>query len=182
MRHVFYILLVVLVSLQCRQDAPDYITQFPGKPEVNQFIKEEHEHLLEQMEKLVQTKDSTRQVAKRILELMRHHFQEEEDYVLPPLRALPALASGMIPEHSSEIIRLTEKLKSQLSHINAEHQMIMVHLRELKLAVAYDSLPDVTLLEEQVHKHARAEEEVYFPAAILIGEYLKGKRAPHREE
>ena len=53
-------MLLVSMLLQCRQDAPDYIKQFPQKPEVPHVIKEEHEHLLMQMERLVQTKDSTR--------------------------------------------------------------------------------------------------------------------------
>ena len=59
--------------------------------------------------------------------------------------------------------------------MNAEHQMIMAHLSELKQAAAYDNHPDITLLEEQIYRHAKAEEEVYFPAAIVIGEYLKQK-------
>ena len=177
MQRILYILLMVVVLAQCRRQEPDYITQFPGKPEVPHFIKEEHEHLLGELKKLTLTKDSTGRVAARTREFMQHHFQEEEDYVLPPLQTLPSLASEIIPEHSAEIIRLTEKLRSQLTHMNAEHQMIMAHLSELKQAAAYDNHPDITWLEEQIYKHAKAEEEVYFPAAIVIGGYLKQKGA-----
>lgn len=177
MRHILYILLLILVLAQCRRKEPDYLTQFPGKPEVPACIKEEHERLLRQMEKLTVLKDSTGRVAARTLQLMQHHFQEEEDYVLPPLRTLPLLASELIPAHSAEIIRLTEKLRSQLAHLNAEHQMVRNHLEELRLAIAYDKRPDISMLEEEVARHARVEEEVYFPAAILVGEYLKQKGA-----
>lgn len=59
--------------------------------------------------------------------------------------------------------------------MNADHQIIRAHLKELKLAAAYDNHPDVTLLEAQIDRYAMAEEEVYFPAVILIGEYLKQK-------
>lgn len=175
MERILYILLMVAMLAQCRREQPDYMTQFPGKPEVPHFIKQEHDYLLGELEKLTLTKDSTGRVAARTLEFMQHHFQEEEQYVLPPLQSLPSLASEIIPEHSAEIIRLTEKLRSQLTHMNADHQMIMAHLEELKQAAAYDNHPDVTLLEEQIHRHARVEEEVYFPAAIVIGEYLKQK-------
>lgn len=174
---VLYILLLVSLLGQCRRQESDYLTQFPGKPDVPYCIKEEHDHLLREMEKLTLAKDSTSRVATRTLELMRHHFQEEEDYVLPPLQTLPMLASEMIPEHSAEIIRLTEKLRSQLAHMNAEHQMIRTHLKELRVAVAYDNRPDISLLEEQIDRHARVEEEVYFPAAMLVGKYLKEMRA-----
>jgi hypothetical protein len=108
---------------------------------------------------------------------MRHYFQEEEDYVLPPLQTLPSLGSEIIPAHGAEIIRLTEKLRSQLSHMNTEHQMIKAHVKELKLAALMTTTRMSALLEERIHKHASAEEEVYFPAAILVGEYLKQKGA-----
>lgn len=175
MQRILYFLVMVSLLIQCRQEGSDYITQFPGKPEVPQCIKEEHEYLLDHIAKLSLTKDSTGRVATRTLELMRHHFQEEEDYMLVPLATLPSLASDIIPDQSSDIIRLTEKLRSQLTHINAEHQMIVAHLKELKVAAAYDGHPDFSWLEEQIYRHARAEEEVYFPAAILVGEYLKTK-------
>lgn len=175
MQRILYILLFLSVLLQCRREEPDYITQFSGKPEVPHFIKQEHGYLLGELEKLTLTKDSTGRVAARTMKFMHHHFQEEEDYVLPPLQTLPSLASEIIPEHSAEIIRLTEKLRSQLTHMNAEHQMIMALLEELKQAAAYDNHPDITWLEEQINRHAKAEEEVFFPAAIVIGEYLKQK-------
>ena len=175
MKCFFYILLLAGVLGQCRKEAPDYITQFPGKPEVPRYLMEEHEYLLGEMEKLSLGEDSTGRVAAKLFELMQHHFQEEEDYVFPPLQTLPSLASEIIPENSAQIIGLTEKLRSQLTHMNVEHQMIRAHLKALKLAAAYENHPDVTSLEEKIHRHSTAEEEVYFPVAILIGEYLKQK-------
>lgn len=68
-------------------------------------------------------------VAIKLNELLQHHFKEEENYVLPPLGLLPLLANEKLPENSNEVISLTEKLKSQLSHISAEHQMIKAFIQ-----------------------------------------------------
>jgi hemerythrin superfamily protein len=120
-------------------------------------------------------RDSAGRVAVKLDELMQHHFKEEEDYVFPPLGLLPALASGEIPGKSKEIIQLTDKLKSQLSHMNLEHQLIKAYLAGIKQADSTHSHPEIIEFEKVLHKHAAAEEEILFPGAILVGEYLKIK-------
>jgi len=175
MKYFLYIITTVLL-ISCRNKEADYITVFPGKPEVPSSIKNEHEYLLQQMHKLTLSRDSTGRIALKLDSLLQHHFQEEEDFVLPPLGHLSSLASGEIPERSIEVIQLTEKLKSQLNHMSAEHQLIKAWLGELKQAAVLDNHPQVIEFEKAVHNHATTEEEVYFPASILVGEYLKLRR------
>lgn len=169
------LILLVLLTSQCRDKAVDYnyITLFPGKPDVPSSIKNEHDSLLARLHVITTFKDSTGIVAVKLLELMEHHFTEEEDFVLPPLGLLPSLASGVMPEKSEEVIQLTEKLKSQLAHMSAEHQLIKANMDELLRAAGKESHPEIITFIRAVHKHATIEEEVYFPAAILAGEYLK---------
>jgi hypothetical protein len=35
--------------------------------------------------------------------------------------------------------------------------------------------PEITEFEKALHKHASEEEEIFFPAAFLVGDYLKLK-------
>ena len=104
---------------------------------------------------------------------MEHHFREEEDFVFPPLGLLPSLASGEISEKREEVIQLTEKLKSQLAHMSVEHQLIKAHMSDLERTARKDNHAGIIAFIQDVNKHARIEEEIYFPAAILVGEYLK---------
>lgn len=153
------------------------ITQFPGKPEVPATLKEDHIYLLKKLERIAFFQDSSGLTARKLKNLMQHHFQEEEDYVLSPLGLLPMLASGKIPEQSGTVIKLTEKFKSQLTHMNIEHQMIAAYLEEMRLADKDKNHPEIFEFEKEVHKHAKGEEEVFFPAAILVGDFLKLKSA-----
>jgi len=180
MKYLIYLLPLVLWISQCRHKQADYISLFPGKPDVPSSIKQEHEHLLKQMHAFTLYQDSTGRVAAKLDSLMQHHFQEEEDFMLPPLGHLPLLASGAVPAQREDVIRLTGKLKSQLTHMSAEHQLIKAYMGELKQAAARDNHPEISEFEKELHKHATSEEEVLFPAAILVGEYLKLKALPDK--
>ena len=170
------ILFLLLLSIcQCRDKKVDdnYIMLFPGKPDMPSSIKNEHDSLLARLHVITLFQDSTGIVAIKLLEMMEHHFREEENFVFPPLVLLPSLASGEIHEKSEEVIQLTEKLKSQLTHMSVEHQLIKTHMRELGQAATKDNHAEIITFIHDVHKHATIEEEIYFPAAILVGEYLK---------
>lgn len=175
MKYFCCILLLVLFTSQCRPKEENTITQFSGKPEVPSSIRAEHQYLLDKIYKISLFQDSTGRMAIKLNELMQHHFNEEEDYVLPPLGLLPLLSTGKLPEQSKEVIVLTEKLKSQLSHMSAEHQLIKAFMAELILVASKENHPEIIEFEKEIHKHANTEEEILFPTAILIGEYLKLK-------
>lgn len=175
MKYFYYAFILVLFISACQPKQENTSIQFPGKPEVPASIKNEHENLLDKIHKLTLYKDSTGHVAIKLDELIQHHFKEEEDFVLPPLGLLPLISDGKLPIQGKEIILLTEKLKSQLLHIKAEHQLIKAYVEELMHAAAMDNHPEVIEFEKELHKHATTEEEIFFPSAILVGEYLKLK-------
>jgi hypothetical protein len=174
LKHFYYITLFALLNFQCRYKEKDAPAQFPGKPGVPLSIKEDHENLLKQIHKLTLYKDSTGLAATKLYDLMLHHFKEEEDFVLPQLGLIPLLSSGKLPGESKEVIQLCAYLKSQLLHLNVEHQLITAYLDELKQA-AKENHPELIVFENELQKHAKTEEEIYFPTSVLIGEYLKLK-------
>lgn len=169
------IFLLAGIIMQCRYKPEEPTKMFVGKPTVPSSIKKEHTYLLGQLRKITLLPDSTGNAAKKIYELLQHHFQEEEDYVLPPLGILPSLVNGQQPEEAENVIKLAEKIKSQSTHMNIEHQMLKAYMNELKNAASGENHPEVIEFEKQLTDHATIEEEVLFPAAILVGEYLKLK-------
>lgn len=176
MKSLFYLFLLVFLT-QCKPKQDNINIEFPAKAEVPSSIKNSHENLLEKINKITTYKDSSRTIALKTEELMLHHFKEEEDFILPLLGLLPSLANEQKIEQTKNVILLSQKVKENLNHMSAEHQLIKAYINELKQACANENLPEIIEFENYVIKHAKSEEEVYFPAAILVGEYLKLKAA-----
>lgn len=173
MKLSYHILLIALFFSQCRPKEEKTAQHFPGQPEVPSSIKNEHDYLLRKINAISLFQDSTGRAAKKLNDLMQHHFKEEEDFVLPVLGLLPSLTTGNLPDQSKEVIQFCEHIRTQLQHLTVEHQLIKAYMDELMQVAKNENHPEVMVLEQELQNHAKTEEEVFFPSALLIGEYLK---------
>jgi len=135
----------------------------------------EHEELHKMLKDATQLPGKTGEAAKVVAKVLHPHFIKEEEYALPPLGLLPMLAEGKILPEMKPIIAMTDKLKSELPEMLAEHRQIEEALQELLKVSKAENHPGATLFAEQLIEHAKMEEVVSYPTAILIGEYLKLK-------
>jgi hemerythrin-like domain-containing protein len=92
-----------------------------------------------------------------------------------PLGLLVDLSKGKISDEMKPAIVLSDKLKQGLQQMLSEHQQIVASLEKLKKAANEENYPDVLQFTETLKLHAQTEEQVLYPTAILIGEYLKLK-------
>ena len=92
-----------------------------------------------------------------------------------PLGLLPALAQGRITPEMKNALEMTERLKRDLPEMLAEHKAIVLALDHLTSVAKAEGQPQYARFAEKLALHARTEEEVLYPAAILVGEYLKLK-------
>ena len=114
---------------------------------------------------------------------MHPHFEKEEEYALPPL----GLLSSLIPEGQGDregeskitqdiknnVIAMTDKLKSNLPHMIEEHNKIVTALNNLIEIAKVENKIELVEFAEKLKLHAKTEEQVLYPTAILIGKYLK---------
>jgi hypothetical protein len=142
---------------------------------VPQSLKAEHDELHAELVRATQSGGQTAEAAKEVARLLHLHFAKEEQYGLPQLGALAALADGRDVPGSSRLIELSEKLKAEMPQMLKEHQAIVVALKRLRDAAAKESKPECARFAEKLTLHAQAEEEIYYPASILVGQYLKLK-------
>ena len=68
---------------------------------------------------------------------------------------------------------MTEELEAEMSQMLAEHKNIVVALQRLIEAAKAETLPEYARFAEALMAHARTEEEVSYPTALLIGRNLK---------
>ena len=70
---------------------------------------------------------------------------------------------------------MTDKLKTELPEMLSEHKQIVATLEVLVKYATAEHHPEVAEFTEKLMLHAQTEKEVSYPAAILIGEYIRLK-------
>lgn len=138
-------------------------------------IETEHHELHRQLELATKLPGETGVHAKKLAHLMHPHFKKEEDFALPPLTLLLPLAKGTVTEDMKKYIPLCDTLKKTWSTMLKEHGQIKQQLDLLKEAAEAENHPEVAEFAESLKLHAKTEEEILYPTAILVGEYLKLK-------
>ena len=138
-------------------------------------MKVEHDELHADLTKAIQSGGKTGAAAKEVAEALHAHFESEEKYALPPLGLLPALADGRIIPEMAQVFKMTDMLKAELPRMLDEHQAIIAALKKMIEAAKQEKKMEHIAFPEKLMLHAQNEEEVSYPTAILIGEYLKLK-------
>jgi hypothetical protein len=147
---------------------------------VPRTLKIEHEELHEQLRKATRESGAVGEAAQAVAKVMHPHFVKEEEYALPPLGLLAAVARGEVTSDMAPVLVMTERLKAELPQMLAEHKSIVGALENLAAVARREDKPEYAEFAETLILHAQTEEEVSYPAAILVGEYLKlklGKQA-----
>ena len=147
------------------------------KPKIPQPLKSEHEELHAQLVQATKAGGKTAEAAKTVAKVLHAHFVKEEEFALPPLGLLPDLAKGQTTSDMKGAIAMTDKLKADWQQMLAEHQRIVGSLERLRQAGVEEQNADAVRFTESLKLHAKTEEEVLYPTAILVGEYLKLKRS-----
>ncbi len=144
---------------------------------VPQSLKVEHEELHGELVKAMKLPGRVGEAARTVATFLHRHFVHEEEFALPPLGLLASLAEGKVTPEMRQVLALTDKLKAELRQMLAEHQAIVGALKKLVVAADADGKPEVARFAGKLMLHAQTEEEVLYPTAILIGEYLKMRLA-----
>ena len=147
------------------------------KFEIPQAMKAEHDELHNELVQATKAAGQTGEAAKAVAQVLHAHFVREEEYALPPLGLLTALAGGKVEPEMREVLKMTEKLEAELPQMLAEHKQIVAALEKLIAAAKAEQHSDVVTFAEKLMLHALAEEQVAYPTALLIGRYVKARLA-----
>ena len=140
-------------------------------------IRTEHEHLHHQLEAAVAAGGRTGARAKDVAKVLHPHFEAEDAYAMPPLGLLGALAQGktVSAEQARVAVRMAERLRGEYDQMLEEHEQIQNALAALSSAAREEGHAEHAAFAEALMMHASNEEQVLYPATLLIGEYLKLK-------
>lgn len=138
-------------------------------------LKLEHKELHGELVKAVKTSGPIGKAAEAVAKVLHPHFVKEEEYALPPIGILQVLAKGRVSKDMKNVLVMTDKMKKDLPNMLKEHKAIVAKLKKLISVAKKEKRPEVAHFAEKLMIHAQTEEEVLYPAAILIGEFIKLK-------
>lgn len=115
--------------------------------------------------------------ARALAEVLHPHFVREEQIALPPLGLLAPLAAGRPVDDANDVLVMTDALRRELPRMLEEHGRIRAAVEGLRLAAEAEGAPAQVRLAETLAQHALTEEDVLYPAAILVGDLLRARKA-----
>jgi Hemerythrin HHE cation binding domain len=140
-------------------------------------IRFEHESLHRELADVSLETGRVGEAARTLAQLMHPHFLREDEYAMPPLGLLAQLARNEVSPDMAEALPLVARLKEELPLMIEEHRAIKGALAQLETVAGEEGKTEIVDFAQRLALHARTEEEILYPAAILVGEILKQRLA-----
>jgi hypothetical protein len=146
--------------------------------EIPESIRREHDAIHSALVAATRAPGRVGAAAKTLAEVLHPHFVREEEIALPPLALLAPLAAGhALPEaESSAAAKMTSALRAELPRMLEEHVRIRAAVADLRAAAEAAGAEAQVELADELALHARTEEEVLYPAALLVGDLLRARQ------
>ena len=133
----------------------------------------EHEALHAELDRATRDRGAVGAAAREVARVMHGHFVREDAYAVPPLGLLPALAKGHVTKDMAGMVPLVQRLRAEMPLMLEEHRAILGAVQALAAAARDDHQPRTVELARRLEAHIVTEEEILYPAALLVGAYLE---------
>jgi hypothetical protein len=143
-------------------------------------IREEHEEIMSELRSASKLENGTGLAVRELLKILEPHFQKEERLAMPILGTLSEFASGDQTISLAMVLGATREMRSEYNEMLAEHKQLHPYIEHVKGAAECDENEKVAHLMEGLAHHAKMEEEVLYPAALLatrMAEYLNSSKS-----
>ena len=142
---------------------------------IPQSLQVEHRAIHEALEAAIKAPGRTGAAAREVAAVLGPHFKREDEIALPPLGLLAPLARGERPAGMSEALAMSDALRKELPRMLAEHKQIRAATETLRAAAREEKAPVHEQFAEELLRHAQSEEEVLYPAAVLVGDIIRAR-------
>jgi hypothetical protein len=142
-------------------------------------LRIEHEAVHSALVEATKAPGRVGEAARELAAVLHPHFEREEQIALPPLGLLEPLAAGASPPGMADVLIMTDALKNELPRMLDEHKRIRAATEKLRAAAREAGATKHEEFAAALALHAQTEEQVLYPAAVLVGEIVRA-RMPRR--
>ena len=142
---------------------------------IPESMRLEHQEIHEELTRATRAADPVGAAARRLAAVLHPHFTREEQIALPPLALLAPLSRGEATAGMRAVLPMTDSLRAELPRMLKEH--VAIRAATLRLGEVARARGDsaVTRLAGKLALHARSEEEMFYPAAVLVGDLVRAR-------
>jgi len=144
---------------------------------IPQSLQTEHEEIHEALVAATRAPGRVGAAARELAAVLDPHFERENQIALPPLGLLKPLAAGDTPGGMQDALAMTDALRKELPRMLEEHTRIRAATEKLRIAAREEKASVPEQLAETLAAHAQTEEEILYPAAILVGDIIRTRKA-----
>ncbi len=140
---------------------------------IPESMKEEHEELHQELRKATEMTGKVGQAAKKVVQILHPHFEKENELALPEIGVARELAEGKTSQDFAAAKKLCDRFSAEYPNMLEEHVVIVKACDELEKAAKSARKRSVVEFTKKLKLHAKTEEALTYPAALLIGKLLK---------
>lgn len=144
-----------------------------------QSLAAEHRELHEVLARASKESGEIGRAAEELEKSLAPHFKREEQIATPPLGLLPTLAREEATADMRAVLSMTDALERELPQMLKEHEAIRQAVTKFRAAAVQAQREDYVRFSDGLAAHAKQEEEILYPAAVLVGRYVR-RTAPER--
>ena len=169
------IVVAALVTSPAMAQEAHMHNQVPSRNEIPSSIKKEHDAIHALLIEATKQPGRVGVQARVLADVLHPHFVREEQIALPPLSALAPLTRDEMPSNVSTLLAMTDSLRAEMPTMLAEHKRIRAAVDGLRDAAKLENAKRYEGLADQLALHALTEEEVLYPAAMLVGDLIRAR-------
>jgi hypothetical protein len=145
----------------------------PMKTYVPKALAQQHGGIRGRLSRAVEAGGRTGEAAGALARILLPHMDREDRLVFPALAILEGLARRTETPDPAVVLRRHEDLKTALPDLLRDHGFIVGALETLAAAARDEGKTAIADLSRDLIEHARLEEEILYPAAVLVGDYVR---------
>jgi hypothetical protein len=149
--------------------------------QVPRSVEAEHLAIKNELLALTLRQSAVGKAARALATLLEPHFEREEQIALPPLALLQPLATRSAIVQQARMVALADSLRAELPRMLQEHKEIAAAVSRLERAGVAARDDRAIGFAYRLQLHALNEEEIMYPATILVAEIIRGRAAANAQ-
>ncbi len=177
--HIMHVRMAALaaVSLACVAcwPGPSGVARAETALPIPQSERVESEGVLDTLREIAKRGTPTGAAAQKVLDLLTPHIAQEEEFILPPLVLLPALANEVPAPDMRWAIPLAERVKAEHAALEQTHKALKAAFVALQDAAKAEGDRTTAGFAGDLIADDLGDQEIIEPAVIVIGDYLRSQ-------